>query len=285
MKHSTSFVHNNDNEMIICLHSGFSTTRVWSNLMSRLSANHSVTATVSSYNAYAEQIHSDNANLLENQASQITEAIARQNSKVHLIAHSFGAAVALRIAQNRPENLASLVLMEPLANHLLRQSDPDDNQRYREICEISADLSGAVRRGDYWSGMNQLVNEWSGKNIWYQFDAHRKLELVNAFERIPVELLASMNNKSTIADLNHVKVPTLILCGTGSPEPFRRMSCLLNEAIETAHLLTIADAGHLQLLTHQFEIAKHIHQHFDRLATPKMFGIDDSESLIKQQVV
>ena len=42
----------------------------------------------------------------------------------HLIGHSYGGAVALRLAMQQPERLLSLVLIEPVAFQLLRQEAP-----------------------------------------------------------------------------------------------------------------------------------------------------------------
>ena len=285
MNQSYAFYRNADNELIICLNSAFSTLKTWNSLMVHLGNSHTISTANSGYHLDSEITLDNDTDLLENQARQVADLIDRQTCKVHVLAHSFAAVVALKIAQRQPDNLASLILIEPTSIHFLRQSNTKDDQLYRQVCEMTADLSGAVCRGDYWGGMNQLVNDWSARNIWNQFDGQKKLELANAYERIPLELWSCMNNKSTFDELDLVNVPLLILCGTASPEPFRRVSCLINETIETARHRTISNAGHLMLLTHQIEIAKHINQHFDQLAAEKSINRDIAENFVNQQVV
>jgi pimeloyl-ACP methyl ester carboxylesterase len=46
------------------------------------------------------------------------------NGLIHLVGHSYGGAVALRFATQYPERLRSLVLIEPVAFHLLRDEGP-----------------------------------------------------------------------------------------------------------------------------------------------------------------
>jgi pimeloyl-ACP methyl ester carboxylesterase len=57
---------------------------------------------------------------LADEAGRTVDIIDAARGKVHLVGHSYGGGVALRVAMERPERIATLSLYEPSAFHLLR---------------------------------------------------------------------------------------------------------------------------------------------------------------------
>jgi pimeloyl-ACP methyl ester carboxylesterase len=57
---------------------------------------------------------------LADEAARTVEIIDRQRSKIHLVGHSYGGGIALRVALERPHGVASNTLYEPSAFHLLK---------------------------------------------------------------------------------------------------------------------------------------------------------------------
>ena len=49
-------------------------------------------------------------------------------------------------------------------------------------------------------------------------------------------------------------MPTLILCGTRSPDPSRTIARLLADTLPRARHRTVRDAGHMSPLTHPAEV-------------------------------
>ena len=83
---------------------------------------------------------------------------------VHVVGHSYGAAVALHFALAHPERLRSLVLIEPVAFHLLREAEPDHAARLAEIEELATAVIRAVQQRGV--GMSEFVDFWSGRGAW-----------------------------------------------------------------------------------------------------------------------
>src|SRR5438045_1111417 len=52
-------------------------------------------------------------------AALVDAILGRDTQRIHLVGHSYGGAVALRLASDRPARLLSLTLIEPVAFHLL----------------------------------------------------------------------------------------------------------------------------------------------------------------------
>ena len=72
---------------------------------------------------------------------------------MHLVGHSYGGGLALRIARERPEMVRSLTLVEPSCFHLLRQTGGHEQSLFREITEIADVVRNAVTTGNYGYGM------------------------------------------------------------------------------------------------------------------------------------
>ena len=80
---------------------------------------------------------------LADEAALAEALIERCDAPVHLIGHSYGGAVALRVALHRPESIATLTLIEPTAFNLLR----DGGENERALLGISPFL--ALRWSDH----------------------------------------------------------------------------------------------------------------------------------------
>ena len=93
---------------------------------------------------------------------------------IHLVGHSYGGAVALRFAMQQPERLRSLVLIEPVAFHLLRDEAPDPANRhlFGEVTELAGLVSPApLPSGDYRCAMARFVDYWNGEGAWLRIEA------------------------------------------------------------------------------------------------------------------
>ena len=99
---------------------------------------------------------------LVSEAAPIIGLIRNIGTPVHLVGHSYGGGVALRIARELPELIRSLTLIEPSSFHLLKEGDPDDQILLQEVIDVAEAVSEAVSSGKYWSGTGHFVDYWSG---------------------------------------------------------------------------------------------------------------------------
>jgi pimeloyl-ACP methyl ester carboxylesterase len=182
----------------------------------------------------------------------LAEAVlARCPGPVHLVGHSYGGAVALRFAVERPERLASLTLIEPVAFHLLRSAPgtSPDHGLLREIAALAASVIHAVARGDDRGGMAGFVDYWNGAGAWGRMQPELQTALARRAGKVALDFEATMNEPTSIDALRLIGVPTLVLRGTRSPRPTRRIAELLAETLPNARLRTIDGAGHMLPLT------------------------------------
>jgi pimeloyl-ACP methyl ester carboxylesterase len=172
---------------------------------------------------------------------------------IHLIGHSYGGAVALRFALQQPERLLSLVLIEPLAFHLLREEAacPPNRDLFGEVMEVAALVSGAAASGDYRRGMAGFVDYWNGKDSWLRAKPELQAALARHTPKVALDFRAVTTECTPRTAYERIAVPTLILSGSCSPRPTRRIAELLAESLPESWLQTIEGAGHMLPLSHK----------------------------------
>ncbi len=127
---------------------------------------------------------------LAGEALPITQIIDSLDEPVHLIGHSYGGAVALKVACLRPQRLKSLVLVEPSSFHLLRQSDFNDRGRFDEISAIAGNVNGAVLTGEFGMGLECFVDYWNGSGFWSSIPSGAQRKLCRRFAKVPLDFRA-----------------------------------------------------------------------------------------------
>src|SRR3546814_6449107 len=108
----------------------------------------------------------DKAALADDAAAVLRVLDARTGgaSDFHLVGHSYGGAVALKIALTRPQRVLSLTLIEPVVFHLLPLAGDDEDMRlYRTILGVRDRLRGAVAAGWPAHGLATFVDFWPGE--------------------------------------------------------------------------------------------------------------------------
>lgn len=81
---------------------------------------------------------------LGSEAAPILDLIKAAGKPVHLIGHSYGGAVALRIAGEHPELIRSLTLIEPSCFYLLRGRGEREGELLEDIANVAWTVWSAV---------------------------------------------------------------------------------------------------------------------------------------------
>lgn len=191
--------------------------------------------------------HGRTAFSLAEEAAPILAIIDRIGEPVHLVGHSYGGGVALRVAREHPHMIRSLTLIEPSAFHLLRRGA---RALFREISGVARHVERAVAGGDYWQGMARFVDYWSGTGAWEAMAHDLRARLCQRLPKVVLDFRALFDEPATLDDYRRLDMPTLLVCGTRSPGPSRRIVGMLAGALPRAGATHVAGAGHMSPLTH-----------------------------------
>lgn len=160
----------------------------------------------------------------------------------HLVGHSYGGAVALHVARLHGHRLRSLVAIEPVAFHLLK--DPS------EILAVAASVREALACGDFYGGFGHFVDYWSGAGSWDAIPAPRRGAMAARLSKVALDFHAALTEPAALEDFDDMTLPTLLLRGERSPFPTQRVCEALDQVLPFAKLFTIQGAGHMAPLTH-----------------------------------
>lgn len=252
---------------VLCLHSSTSSSKQWEALIEKMSVDHQVVAP--DLYGYGRSPEWDGARALAltDEVELLRPVLDDLCERFHLVGHSYGAAVAFKIALMCPERVRSLTAYEPVLFNLLggAGSSPvaDDVRRMRDdVFDMVAgrDLDSAARRFvDYWSGSGffDTMSDWQREAV-----AKRMPKVVADFEAV-------LSNPSTLDDYRRLEIPTLFLYGAQSPESTRLIAEWLGGALPKAEVRGLLPLGHMGPLTH----ADQVYRLIDRFIRRQPAGI------------
>jgi pimeloyl-ACP methyl ester carboxylesterase len=245
------YLEQGSGEPVILVHGSGSSSAQWCGLADQLSARYRVFAPdLFGYGGSVNWLGS-NAFRIENEAEIVRALLARAGGSVHLVAHSYGGAVALHIARTVGDSLRSLTLIEPAAFHLLRETDA---LLAAELADFAERMVRAIACGEYLAGFGMFFDYWNGPNAWARLPAEKRYAMATRLPKLVLDFHAIFNATWRLDDFRALKVPTLLVQGARSPVPTRRICELLARAIPGAESRTLAGAGHMAPITHREQV-------------------------------
>ena len=247
-------------EPVLLLHSSGSSAAQWRALAEKLAERYRVIAP--DLYGYGGTAHwpGHSPFRLECEAEIVLALLGRVDKRAHLVGHSYGGAVALRVAGLRRDLLRSLTLIEPVAFHLLRGTDAS---ALAEITQVAETVTRAVTCGEYVAGFERFVDYWTSPAAKAQVPAYKRYAMAARLPKIALEFHATLNEPTRLEDFRSMTVPTLLVHGTSSPWPTRRICDLLERILPEAQLKTIGGAGHMAPMTHRDQVNAMIVAHLD----------------------
>ncbi len=247
---------------VICLHASASSSAQWRPLIDRLAGRFRAIA-VDLYGAGRSPAWPGDRPLsLADEVALIEPILAVTGRRFHLIGHSYGGAVALKLALAYPGLLASLVVFEPVLFSLLIAQDPD-GPAAREISVVRADTSAAVDRGDLDGAGARFVDYWMGGGGWAGMPDARRRTVAVSMGQIKGAWHAAFEESAPLQTFAALEVPTLLLVGSGSPASSRAVSRLLAKTLPRATEIELEGVGHMGPITHPERVNALIEHHLD----------------------
>jgi pimeloyl-ACP methyl ester carboxylesterase len=167
---------------VIALHCSGAGASQWRDLAEALGSGYELLAPEHFGAESAGPWTGEHAFTLADEAARSIALIDEGEEKLHLVGHSYGGGVALNVAITRPDKIASMVLYEPSAFHLLRQMGGAGVSAYAEIASVAQRTSHGVVTGDYRGAVAGFVDYWNGAGTW---DAIVRLCRVDSSTGVP----------------------------------------------------------------------------------------------------
>jgi pimeloyl-ACP methyl ester carboxylesterase len=160
--------------------------------------------------------------------------------RFHLVGHSYGALVALRLAQRQPSRVASLSVYEPAAFRAL----PDDDPAHASLRALSERVQRHIAAGRYQDAALAFVDYWNGAGYFTGLPAPTRHALAKRVAKVVLDFQASLRWPGHAWELRNIQSPTLVLVGNQGQAVTRRIADAIADVIRQCTLRT-CDAGHL----------------------------------------
>jgi pimeloyl-ACP methyl ester carboxylesterase len=235
----------NATSTVVALHCSLSSGNQWARLSEALASTHRmITPDISGYGNNPGPFDlpttlSEEVGLLE---ARLREAVG----SIHLVGHSYGGALAFKIATNSPlaGRVRSLTLIEPVLPTILRENGPD-----RPLYEHFVRLAHAVYE-DLWNGLtsdaiDKFLTFWKGSEAKEEVSAKAKMRLMDHAEKLAFDFMAVLAEQNITAAAATIRVPTLLVSGGLSPYLTQRIVWRLTSAIPEVRTRHVPAAGHM----------------------------------------
>lgn len=178
---------------------------------------------------------------------------------IHLVGHSYGGGVALRLAISGAVSLRSLTLLEPTAMSLLRLAG--EQALFEQIRDMATGFVADVAEGredEAWAG---IVDGNAAPGTWDALPEEAKAGMRAMTHTAVGTCYGNLSQRTTPEEIATIDVPALVVCGERTPAFHRRMAEIVSERLPTGALARIPGAGHLAPLTHPEPVAQLIAGH------------------------
>jgi pimeloyl-ACP methyl ester carboxylesterase len=248
---------------VVLLHSSGSSGRQWDALANSLQGRfHTHAVDVHGHGRTSAWPHPRRLRL-EDDAALVEPLLHAAPDGIHLVGHSYGGGVALKLATMFPEQVLSVTVYEPVLFRLLFDYHPRDRTA-TEVAMVGASIRNWLDLGYADRAAARFVDYWSGDGAWAAMPAEHQSVIASRMPAVAAHFHALFDDTMDMAALQQLEVPVLSLTGAGTRPTTRRLAELLRVALPRARHLILDGMGHMGPLTHANVVNRHIATFLDR---------------------
>jgi pimeloyl-ACP methyl ester carboxylesterase len=245
---------------VLLLHASASTGGQWNALVERLAPHHRVmVADLAGCGASGAWYTGEPA--LERDAAALADRIAHIDGPIHLVGHSFGGAIATRLALRDPSRVRSLTLIEPVLFHLLRDGRAAERRLHVEIQPLAAQMRAAKSADSSTAAMAAFIDFWNGEGAFAALKPSVREALAPLAPCVAANFAALEAERFPLSALRALAMPSLLLLGGASRPETQRIVSMLFDTLPDATLGIVGRAGHMLPVTHRDTVNARILDH------------------------
>lgn len=173
--------------------------------------------------------------------------LRRVDGPCHIVGHSYGGAVGLRLALDFPDQVLSISVHEPVLFHLLREQQC--RQEWAEIQRISGDVLHLINQRNLAGGASVFVDYWNGEGAWRSLTPDQQERTAAVACKAPLDFQALFAETHPLARFGDLAGKALITVGERTREPAAKVAALLGSVLGPGSLQVIPGAGHMAPIT------------------------------------
>lgn len=238
-------------EPALLLHCALAHSKAWTPLASRLSD--SLTMIAPDMPGHGRSAPWDKRSDLHDQVSAIAKDCLGDEG--HVIGHSFGATVALRLAMECPEKVRSLTLIEPV---LFAAAQESDEAVFLAYLDKSKNFGEALAQQDWAKASAEFIGIWGDGRPWSSLNEKEQTQFCSQMpfiEETEPCLVEDANGLLTPGRLEGITCKTQMIRGSESEPVIAAIHATLARRIPGAVDAVVEGAGHMVPITHPDTVA------------------------------
>lgn len=197
----------------------------------------------------------------EADAELVRAVMAHTGEPCHLVGHSFGGGVVLRLVLEDTAGVRSLTLLEPIALSLLAQAG--EQALVDEYMAFAQAYLRQVDAGEVEAAWRQFMEVNSGRGAWERLPEEARERMIAITPGVYSGWHANFNHNTTPAEITEITLPTLLLHGGQTHPRFIRLVEIMDDNLPHTRVEMIPGAGHMSPLTHPEAVAEALARHLD----------------------
>ena len=248
-----------DRQTVVLLHSSASSPRQWAELVEMLRRDFRVLAVeFHGHGLRPDWPHKRRMSLDDDAALAVP--LLELVGGAHVVGHSYGAAVALKLVCAFPNLVHSVVAYEPVLFRMLAEDTlhPEHLQVVRRVANA---MRERVEAGNNAQAAKLFVDFWSGGGTWNAMPAKQQQGVELRMPSVIRHFDALFDEPFFARDeLAHMAMPMLFLSGSRTTPAARRIAQLLRMALPLAEHEELPGMGHMGPITHAHHVNERIRQ-------------------------
>jgi pimeloyl-ACP methyl ester carboxylesterase len=253
-----------DKSCVIALHCSLGSGRQWSKLAAALGPDMQVIAPdLAGYGS--NPVSSDLPTTLAQEVEGLRGSLEAAKGPIHLVAHSYGAAIAFKIATASPfsSRIRSLTMIEPILPTLLVESAAD-RRLHDRFQALRHELCQDLGKGSAMEAIDKFADFWAGSGPREPMPPAARVRMIEHAERLAFDFSAALGEENPANAASALRLPTLLFSGGQSPFMTQRIVQRLAAIMAGAEHRHLPDAGHMLPLTHAATVNPEIIRHIAR---------------------
>jgi pimeloyl-ACP methyl ester carboxylesterase len=244
---------------VLLLHSSGSSARQWDALAKMLEPAFCVRTVEFHGHGARPGWHGDRPLTLADDAA-LALPLLQEAGAAHVVGHSYGGAVALKLATMAPQRILSLVAFEPVLFGWLIGDDPH-GPLAESVIRWGEAIGRDLAQGDDAGAARRFVDFWAGAGAWSRMPERQQRSIAGRMRAVQAHFTALCDEPMRPSDFARLSAPMLFLAGAKTVAATRCIAGLLRRAFPSAGHHVLEAMGHMGPITHAEAVNRCIASH------------------------
>lgn len=242
--------------VIVLFHSSLSSSKQWWFLQSKMQLQYRIINVDLMGYGDAPKVTDEKTYCFDHEVERVLDVLSYYDiSAYHLVGHSFGGALALKLAVQKPSSVLSLSLFEPVAFHLFDK----DSLEHQEAVTFSTN----VLKKEPYQAAEVFTNYWNKPGFFVGLPQKMQTLMAADMPKVNLDFQALMAEHYTLKEVSQIQAPVLLMKGEKSTHLAHEIIKLLSQALADVKLVSF-DAGHMAPVSHGESVQLSILQFIER---------------------